>query len=374
MYNANYPFQLPLLPPNITITEHPRLMEFLHRHNDAQKYVSELNGALKEIDNPDVFLSSFFLQEAISSNAVENIHTTIESVLEDETKPNRERSRQNKEVLKYRNALSAGESYLRQYGMSSRTIRAVHQALEVEKGVPGEFRTVQNRIANSLQDGSTETIYTPPLYSQVESLLGNWESFVERNTDFFPLVKVAICHYQFEAIHPFEDGNGRTGRILMILQLISDQMLSHPALFISGYLSQNQTEYKKRLLRVTSHGEWWEFIEFMLIGFSTQALVTKLAIAQLKTARKHIRELLYNNKIENIKLNQSYIGPVVDHLFSSPLTTAQHMADKTKIHWQTCSKYLTAFTNAGVLTMHKIGKYKIYRNEVAVDALKVNPK
>lgn len=370
MYNPKYPFQLPLLPPNIAISSHPRLMELLNRHNDAQRYVSELNGALKEIENPEVFLSSFFLQEAISSSAVENIHTSIESVLEDETKPSRERSPQNKEVLKYRNALTAGEEYLKQYGMSSRTIRNVHQALEVEKGIPGEFRKVQNQIVNSLQDGSTETIYTPPLYSQVENLLGNWETFIERNSEFFPLIKAAICHYQFEAIHPFEDGNGRTGRILMILQLMHDEMLTHPALFISGYLSQNQTEYKQRLLRVTSHGEWWEFIDFMLIGFSTQSLITKIAIAQLKTARKHIRELLYNNKID-IKLNQSYIGPVVDHLFSSPLTTAQHMAEKTKIHWQTCSKYLSAFTNAGVLTMHKIGKYKIYRNEVAVDALKV---
>lgn len=371
MYDPNLPFALPNLPPDINLQTHPSFIEFMTRHNDAQRYVSELNGALKELENPNLFLSTFFLREAISSNEVENIHTTIESALEDQTKPFQERTPQNKEVSKYRQALEVGVHNLKSYGLSSRTIKAVHKELGVTKGIPGEYRRVQNRIVNTNQNGLPITIYTPPICSGIDQLLGNWELYAANDKSLFPLLKAAICHYQFEAIHPFEDGNGRSGRILMILQLMSDEMLDYPALFISGYLSQYQNEYKRLLLRVTTHGEWWAYIEFMLTGFATQALVTKVAIAQLKDARKKLREDLYEDKIPGVKIAKSNIGPVVDHLFSSPLTTAQFMSKNTQIHWQTCSKYLGASAQAKVLTMFKVGKYNLFRNEIAIEAMKV---
>jgi len=370
MFNPNNPFELPNLPPKLDLQNHPDFMRIMNIHNNAQKNISELNGSLREIENPELLLSSFYLHESIDSSAVENIHTTIESALEDETKPEQERSDANKEVINYRKAIKAGHDYLNQYGLSSRTIKNIHRALEVKKGIPGEYRTIQNNLANKRIDGSKIVIYTPPKVSNLNALLSNWETFADKDKSIFPLIKAAICHYQFEAIHPFEDGNGRTGRILMVLQLMMEEMLDYPVLFISSYLSENEDKYKELLLNVTNNGEWWEFIEFMLIGFSNQALNTRISLLKLKNARKELITDLYKN--ENVKIRKTSIKDVVNHIFYYPTTHPKFMGEATKIHWQTCSKYLGELAKMGILKEAKIGRYKFYRNLKALSSLIVD--
>ena len=335
--------------------------------NDAQKHISELNGVLRETKNPQLFLSPFYLHEAISSSKIENIHTTIDSVLEDEV-VGREKSQGNKEVKNYSKAVMATLDFLEKYGLSSRTIKAIHQHLEVRKGVAGEFRRVQNALATRRSDGTHETHYTPPSIAQLNGLLSNWETFVQRDKTFLPLVKVAISHYQFEAIHPFEDGNGRTGRILMVLQLVFEKMLDYPLLFISGYLSAHKDKYKDALLNVTRHGQWWEYIKFMLKGFSLQANQTMESLKKIKKAKKTLKDRLYGGN--PLVINKSNIDSIVEHIFHHPLTHPKHMGRETDVHWQTCSKYLAAMARMGILRYYKASRYKIYENTAALDSLR----
>jgi Fic family protein len=364
---SKQPYELTKLPPPVAIADVPDLLRFLEVHNQALQEVSQLNGALMEIKRPDLFLSPFYLKEAINSSAVENIHTTIESALEDETRSENERRAENKEVMNYRTALLAGIRSQESFGLSSRTIKAIHKELKVKKGVPGEFRRVQNNIANVKRDGTSDILYTPPVASSIEGLIGNWEKFVSEDKNFFPLIRAAIAHYQFEAIHPFEDGNGRTGRILIILQMLHDEILSHPALFVSGYISDNEDRYKRLLLEVTRDGQWWPFVNFMLVGFATQALKTRLVLEQLKIARREVRESLYKRGKKLIR--ESNIPLVVDHIFHYPTTHPSFMERDTGIHWQTCSKYLKALAGEKILSEDPRGKYKFFRNKRALDAL-----
>ena len=367
MLRSENPFELPKLPPRLNIQEHPRFMEIMKLHNNAQKNVSELNGALREIKNPNIFLSLFYLQESISSSAVENIHTTIESALEDEFMPETERQGANKEIFKYREALLTGKGQMEKYGLSSRTIKKIHKALNVDRGVPGEFRRIQNKLADQTSEGNMETVYTPPPVSLVNELISNWENFVHNNKDFFPLVKTAIAHYQFEAIHPFNDGNGRTGRILLVLQMLMEELLDSPLLFISGYLNKYSKSYKKLLLNITKNGEWWEFVEFMLEGYSKQALMTNNSLQKLKTAKRELKSFLYNQ--DNLGISKSYIESVINHIFAHPATHPKHMESETQIHWQSCSKYLKSLFEKGILKCKKRGRHKIYTNLKVLESL-----
>lgn len=372
MYNPNLPFNLKELPPPITLSGHPQLMSILNLHNEALQAISQLEGALNDLDRPDLFLSTFYLNESISSNAVENIHTTIVSALADQTKPIEERSKENKEVLNYREALLQGSHSLEKFGLSSRTIKAIHLKLKINKGNPGEFRRIQNQIGNRKKDGILEVIYTPPLANKIDDLINNWEKFILEDESFFPLIKASICHYQFEAIHPFEDGNGRCGRILMIIQLLQDRLLRYPALFISEYLSDHEDRYKKLLLNVTTEGEWWPFIEFMLTGFVVQARKTQIGILQLKLAKKEVKTLLFS--LTENPIRKSNVTAVLDHIFHNPVTHAKFMERELGIHWQTCAKYLRELAKLEVLIEEKDGKYKFFRNQKAFNALIIKKK
>ncbi len=367
MYNPKHPFDIKTLPPLIKLTDHSNLNSLFKIVNESQKAISELKGSLSNLDNPDILLNSLYLQESINSSAVENIHTTIESALEDETKPEKERSLANKEVLNYRDALFAGKKSQEKYGLSSRTIKAIHKNLNVNKGVPGEFRKQQNSLTNILKDGSRKIIYTPPTHTNIDKLLSNWEIFVDKNTDFVPLIKTAICHYQFEAIHPFEDGNGRAGRILMVLQLVEDDLLEYPALFISGYLNKFEKIYKNLLLEVTTKNNWWDYIEFMVIGFGYQANNTKIALHKLSAARFELMDKLQKDKKTVIK--KSSIKTVVNHIFTNPTTHSKFMESETGIHWQTCTKYLNYLSEIKILSQEKSGRYRFFSNDLALKAL-----
>ena len=366
-FNPETPFMLTKLPPSINIQNNANFMDIMEIYHTAQKNISELNGTLREIENPHLLLSLFYLNESIQSSAVENIYTTIDSALEDEIKPEEERNSVNKEVIRYRKAIMVGYKYMKKYELSSRTIKEIHKKLNIQKGVPGEFRQKQNYIANKKTNGKSVIIYTPPEMIYINKLLGNWETFTHHNKNFFPLIKTAICHYQFEAIHPFLDGNGRTGRILLVLQLVLEKMLDIPILFISGYLNQYDQKYKDLLLNITQKGDWWSFIQFMLKGYTIQAEQTQKSLLKLKNAQGELKRRLYEN---NLGIRESNISHIVKHIFYYPITHAVHMEKQTKIHWQTCSKYLAAMAKAEILKFKKTGRYKIYINSRALDSLK----
>ncbi len=366
-YNPDIPHKLALLPPNINIQEHPSFSKFMLIHHEAQKHISELNGMLARIKNPSIFLNIFYLQESIKSSSIENIKTELSSVLDDSLKPEQYRSDTSKEVMRYSQAIMEGWKSMNQYSLTTRTIQTIHKNLMV-KSNPGEYRKQQNYIKS--QKGQEQTVlYTPPSADKVNELMSNWEKFVHSDDpEFFPLLKTIICHYQFEAIHPFEDGNGRTGRILMVLQLVLYKLLSGPILFISDYLYQHNNKYKELLLNVTKDGHWWKFIEFMLESYTVQAKKTKKIIENLEEAKKIIKRYLYNN-YSKMGLAESRIENIVEHIFRYPRTNPATMATELRMSRQTCSKYLKSLSEhlsnnegAKLFVLSKVGKQKIYIN------------
>ena len=366
MFHPEQPYDLPLLPPADVVQNTPMLMNL---YMEALQHISKLDGALKEMDTAHALFPFLALQEPVDSSQIEAIYTTVESVLEDTVKPKQERSASNKEVIHYKEALTAGHHSMKEYNLSSRTIKAIHKALNVASGEPGHFRQQQNYLMRENHNEKI-TIYTPPLASQLPQLLSNWENFVHNDQTFFPLLKIAISHYQFEAIHPFADGNGRTGRILMVLQLVLEGLLEFPYIFISDYINRRSEEYKKLLLNITQHNQWIPFLEFLLKGFSIQAQKTQKALSSLKNERKSLKKQLYEK--QSFGISKRNMAAVIDHIFKHPITNAQHMAKETKIHSQTCSKYLAAMSDGGLLTMNKSGTYKFYRNIKALNALKAS--
>ena len=359
-FDPNHPHTLAPLPPPLEVRNHPHFQEFMHIHNEAQKEVSCLNGIVEEMDYPNILLNLFYLKESISSHTIESIYTTLESALEDELKPEQERRPANVEALHYKRAVRAGLDNMKYVGLSHPTIKAIRRGLQIP-GSESSFRHLQNKIVNQKSDGRRIVLYTPPKSQHIDQLLANWAHFVQERSSFFPLLKVAIAHYQFEAIHPFEDGNGRVGRILILLQLIQEKMLASPVLFISHYLYKFNDHYKAHLLNVTKTGDWWEYIEFMLKGFSQQAIETKNILLKIKKEKQKTKERLYNSNDLNIK--RGNISDIIHHIFCYPITLPTHMAQQTNIHWQTCSKYLSELERHGILQSRKIGRYKFYRNK-----------
>lgn len=204
------------------------------------------------------------------------MNTTVEQALQQQLFPEAEQRPADKEVLRYGQAMRWGFEHLGELSLSSRLIIGIQRQL-LPGGYAG-YRQTPNKIVNSV---TKLPVYTPPPAHDISRLLGNWENFVHSpNERIDPLVTCAIMHYQFEAIHPFGDGNGRTGRILMVLFLVHHRLLNLPTLYLSGYINRNRPDYYRLLERVSSAGEWEAFIRFMLEGFYQQAQETKTTLVE----------------------------------------------------------------------------------------------
>ena len=359
VFNPDYSFDLPLLPPDLDQKDlfDPKIIKLVIQ---ANRSISELNGTCRAIPNAYPLLMNIpILQEAVSSSAIEGIHTTVETLLEAQIKiKQEEQSSSTKETLRYREALHTGRRYLKKYkSLSTRGIKAIHNKL-MSRG--GKFKTQVNKIAKG-----NKVLYTPPAPNDTNKLIGNWETYVHSSdVDIDPLIKIAISHYQFEAIHPFSDGNGRTGRILIVLQMLLYELLDFPILYISGYLLKHRQQYHSSLLNVTKSEKWIKFITFFLTAFDTQAKITKKVIIDIMKAKEDIKKELKS------KHNLIYSKEFLDHIFAHPITHATFMAEKLNITYQTASKHLSELEKAGLLKKRKSGTYKLYLNPTLLKCLK----
>ncbi|MFC1613458.1 Fic family protein [Patescibacteria group bacterium] len=348
-FNPTQPNKLPNLPPQIDFKN----QDFSDLLMKARTELAELKGYTFSLPNPMLLISPILLRESLSSSEIENINTTVINVLQSQLFPEIERKKEDKEVLHYREATLWGFENINKYSISTRTIQGIEKKLIPES--QGEYRKLQNAIVNS---GTREVLYTPPISSEIPNLLSNWENFVnEKNENIDPLIKCAIAHYQFESIHPFDDGNGRTGRVLMILQLVNDKILKLPTLYISGYINKNRPEYYRLLRNVTINDGWNNFIIFMLKGFYEQAKETKEILFAIMSLffefKKDIKE----------KHRKIYSADLVEELFSFPVTTPVHLAKNLKLHYTTTSKYLNELKKGGFLKDAIHGKYHFFANE-----------
>ena len=354
-FDATYPYALPLLPP----ADFPPVESFSNLLLKARVSLAELKGASGLIPNPMLLTAPTIIRESVASSGIENINTTIANALQWQLFPEAEQREADKEVLRYRDAMNWGFEQMKHFALSSRVITGIHARL-LPRDL-GQYRREPNQIINM---ATREVLYTPPTANEIPRLIGNWEKYANEGIgESDPLIRAIIAHYQFEAIHPFRDGNGRTGRILMVLQLIQDGLLNLPVLYISGYINQHRAEYYRALRNVTAENRWLDFIEYMLKGFHLQATETHETFKRISHLHQELRERV------RTEAGKIYSAELVEALFTFPVLTPTKLADLLGSHYTTTSRYLTQLAEIGILKEATAGKYHLFTNYPLIEIL-----
>ena len=347
--------------PNLPLPYDLETKAVLKQLNKANKMLAELKGLATTIPNEQILISSLTLQEAKESSEVENIVTTQDDLYRASVSINHElQSAATKEVLNYREALQHGFNLVRKRQLlTNNVIKEIQERLEYNRA---GFRTVPG-TALKRNDGTI--VYTPPQdANEIAEYMKNLERFINDDSmcDFDPLVKMAIIHHQFESIHPFYDGNGRTGRIINVLYIVQNRLLDLPILYLSRYITRNKAEYYRLIQAIRDKNsdnasEWEEWILFMLraveeTAFDTINLVK--GIGKLMTDYKNILRPLFGKYYKHELLN---------NLFFHPYTKLEYFQRDMSISRQTASKYLDKIVSTGLLEKIKLGRENYYVNK-----------
>ena len=340
---------LPLLPPKADV----ETKEILRKTISAGRALAQLNGTLLNLPNPTLFLDTIYLQEAKASSEVENIITTNDELYKSLVADKKVENSATKEVLSYKEALWLGLEQLK-----SKPFITTNLCISIVQCIKQNSASIRVTPGTTLSNTQGEVIYTPPSgESVIREKLANLEKFINEDESIDPLIKMALMHYQFEAIHPFSDGNGRTGRILLLLYLKLSGLLDTPAIYLSEYIIKHKADYYKRLRGVTENSEWEAYILYMLDMIeetSKKGLerLNKITSAMDKTA----------NEIKT-KLPKVYSKDLVEILFRLPYTKRQHLINENIGNPKTVGNYLQTLEEHGFLTSVKVGKEKLYLNE-----------
>lgn len=317
---------------------------------EARSALAELKQAGELIPNQTILINIIPLLEAKDSSEIENIVTTTDKLFQHAQGNEDQADHATKEALRYRTALYKGVQSIQERPLNASTAIEICQTI---KGVDLDIRaTTGTALKNSYTNA---VIYTPPVGQDIiRNLLSNLDQFLHYNDDIDPLIKMAIAHYQFEAIHPFIDGNGRTGRILNILYLMDSQLLTLPILYLSRFIIQNKSKYYELLLSVTTQENWQEWILFMLQAVKN---TSEWTIAKIKAIRQ-----LHEHTIEYIKTyaDKIYSRELVDVIFEQPYCRISNLVEKGIAKRQAASTYLKKLVELGVLEEINVGKEKLF--------------
>lgn len=347
-WDATIPYNaLPMLTPNVEEIETRKVLKACIT---ARAALAELNTAGELIPDQGLLINLLPLLEAKDSSRIENIVTTSDRLFQyagqaENADP------ATKEALRYRTALHDGFTYLSSYPLCTNTAITICTTL---RGVQTDIRKTPGTV---LRDQNSNVVYTPPVgEAAIRDLLANWERFVHADDDLDPLIKMAIAHYQFECIHPFSDGNGRTGRILNILYLIQSELLSLPILYLSRFILERRDHYYTLLREVTAEGRWEAWILFMLEAIENTARWTKKKIAI-------IRELMVDTtQFVRARLPKIYTHELIQILFAQPYCRIDNLVKGQVAKRQTASLYLKQLAEIGVLEEMSVGREKLYLN------------
>lgn len=344
-------FSLAPLPPSIELETKAVLKACV----SANGSLSELKGACGTIPNEAILINTLANQEAKDSSAIENIITTHDELYKEELFSDFLTNSSAKEVQNYARALKEGFFIVKEQElMTSRTILAIQEVLE--KNQAG-FRTQSGTVLKN--DKTGEVIYTPPQdASEILTLMKNLETYINEDSvsAVEPLVKMAVIHYQFESIHPFYDGNGRTGRIINILYLVLKKRLDIPVLYLSRYIIENKNDYYRLLQAVRDANDWESWILFMLKGVDVTAKHTIQIIQEIRT-------LMNAYKVKIRSDFKFYSHDLLNSLFQHPYTKIEWIERDLSVSRKTASKYLDELTEANLLRKEKIGKSQFYIND-----------
>lgn len=313
----------------------------------AERAVGELNGIGRMLPNPHLLIRPFLRREAVLSSRIEGTVTNLEQLLLFEAEPaNRSTSPDVREVVNYVRAMEYGLERLEKLPVSLRLIREVHEHLmegvRGQSNNPGEFRAIQNYIAGPSQS-IQQARYVPPPVPEMNQALIDLEGFLHTPTEIPFLVQLALIHYQFEAVHPFEDGNGRIGRLLLSLLMCEREYLSQPLLYLSGYLERNRDVYMDCLLRVSQRGDWLSWVNFFLEGVSSQARDAISRTGQLMNLWQDYRSRLQLARSSSLTLQ------LVDLLFATPAVTAPYVENQLGVTQASARRTIERLEKDGIL-------------------------
>lgn len=356
MYNPEIPYNdLPLLPPEVDIETKAILKQAI----TANRVLAELKGRADEIPNQSMLVNAITLQEAKDSSEIENIVTTQDNLYQAFSSNISTTDVQTKEVLRYRQALWDGYNSLKERLLSTNSIISIVQTIKENNA--SIRNTTGTRIRNANQ-----TIYTPPEGEDlIRDLLRDLENFMHADDDIDDLVKLAVMHYQFEAIHPFFDGNGRTGRVLNILYLVEKKLLDTPILYLSKYIIENKNEYYQKLRNITEKQDWEAWILFMLKGVEETARYT---LQKINTINKLMDDTIAFAK-EKLP-SRVYSKELIELLFAQPYCKVKFLVDKKIAKRQTAAEYLQELEKIGILKSQKVGVENLFLNVKLFNILK----
>lgn len=319
-------------------------LEMLKLLSDADRKLGRLDGITQILPNPELFVAMYVQKEAVLSSQIEGTQASLTDVLDIGSDASKDTEIQ--DVVNYVSAMKYGLERLQNFPLCLRLIGEIHAVL-LEKGRgsnrnPGEFRTSQNWIGPAGCTLSNAT-FIPPTVPDMNIALSDLESFFYEKDNIPSLIKIALIHAQFESIHPFLDGNGRVGRLLITFWLCSEKILSQPLLYLSYYFKSNRIEYYDRLMAVRKTGDWEGWIKFFLRGVasvSDEATESAKLIIQLK--EKYAQVL-------SEKTNNNYIK-LLDHLFETPFISKNNAAEFLQISYPTASAIIEEYVRQNILT------------------------
>jgi Fic family protein len=350
--------QLPPLPPRKEIES----KIILKKAASAHRNLAELKGIANTIPNQAILINSLILKEARSSSEIENVVTTNERLFRAFSSNIQSIDPQTKEVLRYRQALWTGYSRLKK-----RTVFSTNLFVDIFQIIKQTDEGIRSSLGTRVADGSGRIVYTPPEGERpIRDKLERLEEFIhDDKDDIDPLIKLALIHYQFEAIYPFTDGNGRTGRILNVLYLVYKELLDLPILYLSDYFIQNKPEYYRLLRGVTFREDWEPWIAYVLEAVEKTSIHTKEKIIEirnifLKTLEKTKKELPPH----------VYSKELIELLFEQPYCKTQFIVDRGIAKRQTAAEYLKEIERIGILKKVKVGKENLFLNKKLYEILK----
>jgi len=335
-------------------------VEVLKAVSVAHRNLAELKGYAEVVPNKDILINALTLNESKDSSAIENIITTHDELF-DAMVSDRRLLGAAKEVLNYKEAIWHGYKLLKESGFLS-----TNMIIEIQEIIEGNKAGIRKQAGTVLMNEMTgDIVYRPPeSEEEIRELMANLEQYLnnaEDKTD--PLIKLAVIHYQFESIHPFYDGNGRTGRIVNILYLVLNDLLDTPILYLSKYIMDNRQEYYRLLQDVGRKGEWTDWIIYILKGISEMSV---FSLKQLKEINSLIQ---ITSKSIGEELPKIYSKELVEVIFSEFYTRISSIEKALNVTRKTASNYLIQLSEAGFLEVETRGREKLYINRKLIDVV-----
>ena len=354
--NMDKSYSIPTLPLAFDVES----KEILRQVNKANRALAELKGVATTIPNEAILINTLTLQEAKESSEIENIVTTQDDLYKAEIDVGKQLiTAATKEVLRYRETLQLGFQLVKEEAQLSNKI-----VKKIQMYLVGNQAGFRSQAGTMLKNGQGETVYTPPQSrDDIERAMANLEAFINRPEmcEIDPLIKMAIIHHQFESIHPFYDGNGRTGRIINVLYLVINKLLDLPILYLSRYITQNESQYYSLIQAIRDKGEensreWQEWILFILKGVEQTALDTTRLVQGISALMQRHKQTL------RPLFGKNYRHELLNNLFYHPYTKIEFMQRDLMVQRKTAAKYLNMMVEAKVLVVVKIGRENYYIN------------